>query len=152
MPAVEETAEYIKMTAELVAAYVGNNNLSPADLPGLIREVHLAICDAVNGSGTSHSNAPSPAVPIKRSITNEHITCLECGKQFKSLKRHLNTHHGLKPTQYREKWSLPYDYPMVAPTYAKERSKLAIDMGLGKKQASTRRRRRSAKAASPPPA
>jgi len=149
---VEETAEYIKMTAELVAAYVGNNNLSPADLPGLIREVYVAIRGAVNGLGAHHSSAPSPAVPIKRSVTSEHIICLECGKQFKSLKRHLNTHHGLKPGQYREKWSLPYDYPMVAPSYAKERSKLAIDMGLGKKQAPTRRRRRSAKASSPPPA
>ena len=149
---MEETAEYIKMTAEVVAAYVGNNNLSPADLPGLIREVHQAIYGAVNGSGASNSSAPNPAVPIKRSVTSEHITCLECGKQFKSLKRHLNTHHDLKPAQYREKWSLPYDYPMVAPTYAKERSKLAINMGLGKKQSPARRRRRSVKAPSPPPA
>ena len=144
-------AEFIKMTADVVSAYVGNNNLSPADLPGLIREVHQAIRGAVNGSGASAAGATlNPAVPVKRSVTSEHITCLECGKQFKSLKRHLNTHHSLKPAEYREKWSLPYDYPMVAPAYAKERSKLAIDMGLGKKQASTRRRKRSAKAQSPP--
>ena len=149
---MDETAEYIKMTAEVVAAYVGNNNLSPADLPGLIREVHQAIHGAVTGVSTVNASAPGPAVPIKRSVTSEHIACLECGKQFKSLKRHLNTHHGLKPAQYREKWSLPYDYPMVAPTYAKERSQLAIDMGLGKKQGPVRRRRRSAKASSPPPA
>jgi predicted transcriptional regulator len=141
---VEETAEYIKMTAEVVSAYVGNNNLSPADLPGLIREVHQAFCGTVGGPGATAA-APNPAIAIKRSVTNEYIVCLECGKHFKSLKRHLNTHHGLKPPEYREKWSLPFDYPMVAPAYAKERSKLAIDMGLGKKQGSARRRKRSAK-------
>jgi len=149
---VGEPAEYIKLTAELVAAYVGNNNLSPADLPGLIREVHHAICGSVGAAATAAAISLSPAVPIKRSLTSDRIACLECGKQFKSLKRHLNTHHGLKPPQYREKWSLPYDYPMVAPAYAKERSQLAIDMGLGKKQGTTRRRRRSVKAATPQPA
>jgi predicted transcriptional regulator len=143
-------AEFIKMTVEVVSAYVGNNNLSPTDLPSLIREVHQAIRGAVNGSGASAGATPNPAVPVKRSVTSEHITCLECGKRFKSLKRHLNTHHSLKPPEYRERWSLPYDYPMVAPAYAKERSKLAIDMGLGKKQASTRRRKRGTKTQSPP--
>ncbi len=142
---MDETAEYIKMTAEVVSAYVSNNNLGPADLPNLIRGVHEAICGAVNGSGQNGAAQAAPAVPVKRSVTRDHITCLECGKQFKSLKRHLNTHHGLKPPDYREKWGLAYDYPMVAPSYAKERSKLAIDMGLGKKQTPPRRRRRAPK-------
>lgn len=140
---MDETAEYIRITADLVAAYVSNNNLSPADLPNLIRSVHQAIRGAVDGSGAKSGTAlPPPAVPVKRSITSDYISCLECGKPFKSLRRHLNTHHGLAPPAYREKWGLSYDYPMVAPSYARERSKLAIDMGLGKKPATTRRRRR----------
>jgi predicted transcriptional regulator len=120
------------MTAGIVAAYVGANSVPASDLPGLIQSVYrsLVTLDA--------SNAPAPppaelvpAVPPKKSITPDYLICLEDGKKFKSLKRHLRVRYGLSPEQYRTKWGLPVDYPMVAPNYAKARSELAKEMGLG---------------------
>lgn len=124
---------FIELTADVVAAYVGNNPVSTTELPSLISEVYSALKKA-EGSGADSVLARSkPAVPVKKSLTDDYIICLEDGKKFKSLKRHLRSHYDLSPEEYREKWGLPYDYPMVAPNYAKARSQLARDMGLGRK-------------------
>jgi len=126
-----------ELTAEVVAAYVSNNVIPTGDLPGLIAEVHSAL-----GSTTTTESAPAekpkPAVPIRKSVQDDYIICLEDGMKFKSLKRHLMTYHGLTPEEYREKWGLPADYPMVAPAYARARSQLAKDMGLGQKRKARR--------------
>jgi predicted transcriptional regulator len=122
----------VELTAEIVAAYVGNHVVPAGDLGSLIADVHSAL------SNTSSSEVPAPAVekpkppvPVKKSVHNDYIICLEDGQKFKSLKRHLMTHYGLTPEEYREKWELPADYPMVAPAYAEARSRLAKEMGLG---------------------
>lgn len=121
----------IELTAEIVSAYVGNNNVQPADLPSLINDVHSALGKTVNRQAPIDKPDLKPAVPVKKSYDNDYIICLEDGKKFKSLKRHLRTHYGLSPEEYREKWGLPHDYPMVAPNYARARSELAKKMGLG---------------------
>lgn len=136
-----EKAELIDMTAEIVSAYIGNNSIAPDEIAGLINKVFAALA-GVHGSETAPFEKPEPAVPIRKSITPDHLVCLEDGKKFKSLKRHLRTHYNLTPEQYREKWGLPRDYPMVAPNYAQARSRLAKKMGLGQ---NGRRRRRTAK-------
>jgi len=123
------SAEIIALTSDIVSAYVGNNSIKPADLPTLIRDVHASLT-SLNQTGTL-AGGQQPAVPIDQSVTDEYLVCLEDGKQFKSLKRHLRTKYELTPEQYREKWCLPYDYPMVAPAYARQRSELAKQMGLG---------------------
>jgi len=129
-PKVEYTLE---MTAEVVSAYVGNNPVSSAELPNLIRDVHETFAK-LNGSGGGYpTEKRKPAVSIKKSLNDDFLICLEDGKKFKSLKRHLRSHFNLSPEEYREKWGLPLDYPMVAPNYAKERSTLARKMGLGRK-------------------
>jgi predicted transcriptional regulator len=123
----------IELTAEIVAAYVSNNSVAANDLPNVISQVHAAL----GGTTTPVEEVvekPTPAVTVRRSIQNDHLICLEDGQKFKSLKRHLMTHHGLTPEQYREKWGLAADYPMVAPAYAEARSKLAKEMGLGRKR------------------
>jgi predicted transcriptional regulator len=124
----------IELTADVVAAYVSNNPVPAGDLPNLIADVHAALGRV--GGGVDHAPAekPKPAVNPKKSIHDDHIICLEDGKKFKSLKRHLMTHYGLTPDQYREKWGLDASYPMVAPSYAKARSALAKKMGLGRKK------------------
>ena len=128
---MEERAEIIEMTADIVSAYVGNNAVGAADLPSLIQAVHRALA-SVSGSAEPVEAAPKePAVPLKRSITPEFLICLEDGRKFKSLKRHLRTKYNMSPEDYRAKWDLPKDYPMVAPNYAKARSELAKQMGLG---------------------
>ena len=129
---------FIGLTANIVSAYVSNNTVAASDIPGLINQVHAALLRVTTGQGDASSVPLKPAVPIKRSITPEHIVCLEDGKKFKSLKRHLRTQYNLTPEQYREKWGLAADYPMVAPNYAAARSELAKQMGLGQQ----RRRRR----------
>jgi predicted transcriptional regulator len=129
---------YIGLTASIVSAYVSNNSVPTQDLPALINQVHSALTRVSTGQGDLPSEPLRPAVSVKRSITPDHIVCLEDGKKFKSLKRHLRTQYGMTPEQYREKWSLPPDYPMVAPNYAAARSQLAKQMGLGQQ----RRRRR----------
>ena len=133
-----DTVDYIALTAEIVSAYVSNNTVASADIPALINQIHGALLQVSSGETQPSSEPLKPAVPVKRSINPDFIVCLEDGKKFKSLKRHLRTQYGLTPEQYREKWSLPGDYPMVAPNYAAARSQLAKQMGLGQQ----RRRRR----------
>jgi len=130
----------IELAAEIVSAYVSNNSVPAGDLASLINDVHAALVRVGAGVAVVPTEPPKPAVAVKKSVTNDHIICLEDGKKFKSLKRHLRTQYGLSPEEYREKWGLPSDYPMVAPNYAKARSNLAKQMGLGQQ-----RRRRSAK-------
>jgi predicted transcriptional regulator len=129
---------FIKLTAEIVSAYVSNNSVPSVDLPALIGQVHSALSRVSSGQTDTSLEPPKPAVAVKKSITPDHIVCLEDGKKFKSLKRHLRTQYGMTPEQYREKWALPPDYPMVAPNYAAARSHLAKQMGLGQQ----RRRRK----------
>lgn len=128
--------DILALTAKIVAAHVSNNAVPLTDLPGLIHQVHQALSGL--GSGTGPSTRPQPAVPVKKSVLADYIVCLEDGKKLKMLKRHLKTAYNLTPEQYRERWGLPADYPMVAPNYAKQRSQLARDLGLGTK--SKRRR------------
>ncbi len=128
----------IELTAEIVSAYVSNNPVSTLDLPNLIAEVHGAL-GRLGGGATVSAEKQKPAVSPKKSIFDDYIICLEDGKKFKSLKRHLRTHYDLSPEQYREKWGLSHDYPMVAPNYAAARSKLAREMGLGRKRGARRK-------------
>jgi predicted transcriptional regulator len=131
-------SNFIELTAEIVSAFVRNNSVAPGDIPGLINQVHSALLRVSSGGKEQPSEPLKPAVSLKKSITPDYLVCLEDGKKFKSLKRHLRTQYNMTPEQYREKWSLPADYPMVAPNYAAARSKLAKDMGLGQQ----RRRRK----------
>lgn len=136
----ESTAHspYVELTADIVSAYVSNNSVAVQDLPNLIQEVHNALLRMTTGSVEVSSEAQKPAIPVKKSVTPDYIICLEDGKKFKSLKRHLRTQYNMSPDDYREKWGLPADYPMVAPNYANARSALAKQMGLGQQ----RRKRR----------
>ena len=126
-----DTTNTIALTAEIVAAYVSNNTVASADIPALINQVHTALLRVTTGEAQPSSEPLKPAVPIKRSINPDFIVCLDDGKKFKSLKRHLRSKYNMTPEQYREKWNLPADYPMVAPNYAVTRSALAKKMGLG---------------------
>ena len=130
---MQEKLELIDMTAEIVSAYVGNNTIGAGELPSLIQEVYTALNEATQEVPGANAEPLKPAVPVKKSVTSEYIICLEDGKKFKSLKRHLRTHYDLTPEEYRSKWGLPADYPMVAPSYAAARSNLAKKMGLGQK-------------------
>ena len=122
------------MAADIVAAYVGNNTVSQGDLPRLIAGVYQALQSATGSPAPKEAAVDlKPAAPVRKSITPDYLICLEDGKKFKSLKRHLRSHYNLSPEQYREKWGLPADYPMVAPNYAAARSKLAKNMGLGRR-------------------
>jgi predicted transcriptional regulator len=125
------------LTTQIVAAYVSNNPVPVGELPGLIRQVHSALVN-VGAPAEVTAERPQPAVPIKRSVTPDYIICLEDGKKLKMLKRHLKTAFNMSPEEYRDRWELPADYPMVAPNYATQRSRLAKQIGLG-----TRARRRS---------
>src|SRR5687768_5110177 len=129
-----EKTELVELTAEIVSAYVSNNTVVATDLPGVIHNVFDALSRASQSLGLPTREELKPAVPVKRSVTPEHIVCLEDGKKFKSLKRHLRTHYDLSPEEYREKWGLPPDYPMVAPNYAAARSELAKKIGLGQRR------------------
>ena len=123
-------SELLSLTTNIVAAHVSNNSVAVTDLPTIIRDVY----ETLSNVGTTHEREPerpSPAVPIKKSVTPDHIVCLEDGKKLKMLKRHLKTAYDMSPEDYRERWGLPADYPMVAPNYAKQRSKLAKQIGLG---------------------
>lgn len=123
--------EILGLTSEIVAAHVSNNTVSLSDLPSLIEQVYRTLA-AVGGPGENgHSDRLTPAVPIKKSITPDFIVCLEDGKKLKMLKRHLKTAYNMTPEEYRERWGLSPDYPMVAPNYAKQRSRLAKQIGLG---------------------
>jgi predicted transcriptional regulator len=128
---MDDKSEVIEMTADIVSAYVGNNSVSAADLPALIQSVHRALSSVSAGAEAVEAAPKEPAVPLKRSITPDFLVCLEDGRKFKSLKRHLRTKYNMSPEDYRSKWGLAKDYPMVAPNYAKARSDLAKQMGLG---------------------
>jgi len=125
---------YIELTADIVSAYVSNNSVQAGDIPSLINQVHSALMRVSTGQSDAPTEPLKPAVPVKKSITPEYIVCLEDGKKFKSLKRHLRTQYNMTPEQYRDKWNLPTDYPMVAPNYAAARSQLAKQMGLGQQR------------------
>ena len=132
---MENKPAILELAAQIIASYVGNNSVEQSDLPKLIAEVHRALEAVSNGANVKEEPVDSkPAVNIKKSITPDYLICFEDGKKFKSLKRHLRTHFNLSPEQYREKWGLPADYPMVAPNYANSRSKLAKTMGLGQRR------------------
>ncbi len=125
---------YIELTAEIVSAYVSNNTVQAGDIPNLISQVHAALARVSGKPGDAPAEPLKPAVSVKKSITPEYIICLEDGKKFKSLKRHLRTQYNMTPEQYRDKWDLNADYPMVAPNYAAARSQLAKQMGLGQQR------------------
>ncbi len=128
---MEAKRDLVEMAAEIVSAYVSANTVPAEDLPALIRTVHSALKDVSSAVSLPAAQGLEPAVAIKKTVTPDFIICLEDGKKFKSLKRHLRTRYGMTPDEYRVKWGLPHDYPMVAPNYAKERSNLAKRMGLG---------------------
>jgi predicted transcriptional regulator len=129
-----DEARCIQLTANIVSAYVSKNTVSSAEMPALISQVYSALMRVSKGAADAAPAAPlTPAVPVKRSITPEYLVCLEDGKKFKSLKRHLRQYR-MTPDQYRAKWNLPADYPMVAPNYAAARSQLAKQMGLGQQR------------------
>lgn len=138
-------ANFVELTAEIVAAYVSKNSIARTDLPALIAEVHRSL-SLLAGTATPpvETKPVVPAVSIRKSVTADAITCLECGLTFKSIKRHIGTSHDMTPEQYRERWGLPRDYPMVAPAYSERRSALAKENGLGRKpgvQSKTRGKR-----------
>jgi predicted transcriptional regulator len=125
---------YIELSADIVSAYVSNNSVPATDLPSLIASVYAALTKTAEGQQEEPKAELVPAVSVRKSVTPDAIICLEDGKSFKSLKRHLRTTFDMTPEQYREKWGLPRDYPMVAPNYAKARSELAKTMGLGQQR------------------
>ena len=142
-----DKSELLALTAEIVAAHVSNNRLEAGDLPGLIRQVYGTLVQidgaGIDGNGTAMQRAPerpAPAVSLKKSVTPDYIVCLEDGKKLKMLKRHLMTHYGMTPDEYRQKWGLSADYPMVAPNYAEQRRTLAKKIGLGTKRRRSGRR------------
>ncbi len=127
----EQEAELVALTANIVSAYVSKNTVAPGDIASLISEVHAALARLSGPAQAPPAETVKPAVSPRKSIHDEYLICLEDGQKFKSLKRHLRAQYNLSPEQYREKWGLPADYPMVAPNYAKARSRLAKQMGLG---------------------
>ena len=128
---MEDNAQILEMTADIVSAYVGNNIVQAAEVPGLISSIHAALTQVSTGTVEVEPEVKEPAVPVRKSITPDFLICLEDGRKFKSLKRHLRTKYNMSPEEYRAKWGLAKDYPMVAPNYAKARSDLAKQMGLG---------------------
>ncbi len=130
----QDVANLIDLTADIVSAYVSNNTVASTDLSGLISEVYTALQKTSGAVSEPEPEPLKPAVSVKKSVTPDYIICLEDGKKFKSLKRHLRTHYNLTPEEYREKWGLASDYPMVAPNYAAARSDLAKKMGLGQQR------------------
>jgi predicted transcriptional regulator len=138
----------VELTAEIVSAYVTNNPVPVSDLPALIESVHRSISNLGSSANDVKAEADQkPAVNPKRSVQNDYIVCLEDGQKFRSLKRHLSSKYGMTPEEYRLKWNLPADYPMVAPSYAKARSEMAKSMGLGRKAGGPVKRKSKAKAA-----
>ena len=130
---MNEGRHFSELAAEIVAAYVSNNTVRPEELGTLIGDVHTALKRAPSGPAEPVPEPQEPAVSIRKSVTRDYIVCLEDGKKFKSLKRHLQNAHGMSPAEYRAKWGLKKDYPMVAPNYSEARSSLARTMGLGRK-------------------
>jgi predicted transcriptional regulator len=138
--------EILALTTEIVASFVGNNAVATSDLPTLIASVFQSLSAVGQAEPDKAAEAPTPAVPIKKSVQHDFIICLEDGKKLKMLKRHLATHYQMTPAEYRQRWGLAKDYPMVAPAYAAQRSALAKEIGLGRKPGA------KAPAAAPPPA
>ena len=130
MPDTINHTDLLSMTADIVSAHVSNNTVSKAELPGLIETVYKALGN-LSGVAMMSGDQPQPAVPVKKSVHPDYIICLEDGKKLKMLKRHLKSAYNMTPEEYREKWHLPLDYPMVAPNYAQKRSELAKNSGLG---------------------
>jgi predicted transcriptional regulator len=129
-----DTAILLELTADIVSAHVGHNRVEPADVPHLIQSVYVALAGTGQGA-PAIEEAPEPKVPIRSSVKSDAIACLECGARMKMLKRHLTSDHGLSPIEYRLRWNLPHDYPMVAPDYSTKRRALAKSIGLGRKPA-----------------
>jgi predicted transcriptional regulator len=129
-----EQGDLIELAAEIVSAYVSNNSVPAAELPVLINDVFTALTRVGTPIAEITIEPLKPAISVKKSVSSDYIICLEDGKKFKSLKRHLRTQYQMSPEQYREKWGLPADYPMVAPNYAAARSRLAKEMGLGQQR------------------
>lgn len=128
-----EPTDLLKLTGDIVAAYVSNNPLPITEVPGAIKNVHAALSGLTNGTGEADvSTAQKPAISVKKSVTPEYIVCLEDGKKLKMLKRYLRSRYNMTPDEYRAKWGLPADYPMVAPNYAQQRSDFAKKIGLGR--------------------
>jgi len=152
---MEDKAQLVELTADIAAAYLSANTVPAGDLPGLIQTIHQALSGVSSGAGAAPAAEPAkPAVPVKKSITPDYLISLEDGKKYKSLKRHLRTKYSMTPDEYRSKWGLPKDYPMVAPNYAKARSEMARSMGLGqggrgRKPAAASAAPKTAKAAKP---
>ncbi len=140
---MDEASDVTTMVVDIIAAFVGHNSVPAAELPSLITSVHKALTEIASGEDTKTDEPKQPAVSVKASVKPDFIVCLEDGRKFKSLKRHLRTKYDLSPEEYRAKWNLPKDYPMVAPAYAAARSNLAKQMGLGQA---------GRKPAAPPPA
>jgi len=129
----DSAQDLLGLTAEIVSAHVSNNPVAMADLPGLIAQVHNALANLGKPAPEPEAKKQEPAVPVKKSVTADYLICLEDGKKLKMLKRHLKTAYNMTPEQYRDKWGLPTDYPMVAEAYAQKRSDLAKQIGLGTK-------------------
>lgn len=130
----DNTPNLVSLSADIVAAYVSNNSVRTADLPSLIASIHAALLGLGKKLAEPAAEKPVPPVSLKKSISADYLICLEDGKKFKSLKRHLRTAYNMTPEEYRVKWGLPADYPMVAPNYAEARSSLAKSMGLGQQR------------------
>jgi predicted transcriptional regulator len=146
----QTSPNFVELAADIVSAYVSNNSVPSADLPMLLNTIYTALTQTAQGQNQETKAERVPAVPVKKSVTSDYLICLDDGKKFKSLKRHLRTTYDMTPDQYRAKWGLPSDYPMVAPNYAKTRSELAKTMGLGqqrRKEQATPAKGRKAKTA-----
>jgi len=131
----ENNDDLIVLTTEIVSSYLSNNSIQGSDIPGLIGSVHKALVDAETGAHTPAKQDYEPVVSIKASIKPDHLVCLACGAKHQSMKRHIGASHGLSPAEYKDRYNLPSDYPMVSPEYADRRSKLAKKIGLGRKRA-----------------
>lgn len=134
--------ELLKFASDIVAAYVSNNPIAVSEIPGMIKTVHATLGGLATGTSSEAATTLKPAVAVKKSVTPEYIVCLEDGKKLKMLKRYLRSRYDLTPEEYRAKWGLPADYPMVAPNYAAQRSEFAKKIGLGRTAPATKSRRR----------
>lgn len=130
--AIFDLEDTLRMTTDIVASFVANNKISGEELPDLIRAVHKTVANLANGEDLRSTEKPKPAVPINKSVHNEYIICLEDGKKLTMLKRYLRSTYNMTPDEYRKRWGLPADYPMVAPAYAAQRSAFAKQIGLGR--------------------
>ncbi|HSC19182.1 MAG TPA: MucR family transcriptional regulator [Rhizomicrobium sp.] len=140
--AVHKSDDLLKLASDIIAAYVSNNPVPVSELPGMIKSVHATLGGLASGGASEGTTSQKPAVPVKRSITPEYIICLEDGKKLKMLKRYLRSNYELSPEEYRSKWGLPADYPMVAPNYSAQRSDFAKKIGLGRTPPASKSRRR----------